>query len=83
MDQERSKIGVPALTDPEDSGLAAGGGLLWYQAQPGGQLPTIGETFDVANRGEQCRGDEWADTGKPGPVGETKGLPGGPPQCAG
>lgn len=66
MDQQRSKIGVPALADPEDPGFAAGGGLLGYPTQPGRQLATVGKTFTVADRGEPCRGNEWADAGNLG-----------------
>jgi len=60
---EHSQASVPALADPKQPGLPAGRGLLRHQAQPGGELAAVGEGADVADGGQQGRGDERADAG--------------------
>lgn len=66
MDQEGPQIGITAFTDAQEAGLAAGRGLLRDQAQPGRQLPAMGEGLDVADGGEQGGGNERADAGNLG-----------------
>lgn len=63
MYRERSKIGIPALTDAQQIGLAASGVLPGHETQPRGKLAAIVEVLCVSDGGDQRAGADWSDAG--------------------
>ncbi len=47
MNQYPSKIGIPSLTDAEQSCLSAGGVLSWSESKPRCEEPPVGELVTV------------------------------------
>ena len=62
MDQQRAYVTVAALADAEYSLLAAGAVLPRRQAQCHGHVATVFELAGIADHGDQCRGDQRADS---------------------
>src|SRR3984893_15129652 len=55
MDQNRSQIGIATFADAEQSRFSATRMLPGYQAQPGGELPTVLKGLSVApGRNKSC-----------------------------
>ena len=63
MYQERSKIGIPALAEAQQIGLAAGRVLPGHETQPCGKLAAIVEVLRVSDGGDQRAGADWSDAG--------------------
>ena len=50
MGQQHAQVLVATLADAPEVAGAAGGGLLWCQAEPGGEVAGIGEVGDASSR---------------------------------
>jgi hypothetical protein len=61
LDQQISQVGVAALADMPEAGLAASGMLARHQADPGGELTAVLELSRVANCGDNRQGGGGAD----------------------
>src|SRR5215470_13593531 len=61
MNQQRPEVPVASLTNPQEALFAATGTLPGYEAQPRGQMPSVGKLPGVADRGHQRRGDHRPD----------------------
>ena len=61
MDQQRSKIPVAPLTDPEQDWLIPRRILAWHQPDTGSKLPTIAELLAITIGGYHRRGDLRTD----------------------
>ena len=62
VNEQRPQIGIAALANAQQRGLAAAGMLLGNQSQPGRQLPAIFELSSIAEGGHQGARRERADT---------------------
>jgi hypothetical protein len=61
MDQQASDVSVAALADCEQRGLAAGGVLLWHQAQPCGKVTGTPELPPITDCRQQRSRCQWPD----------------------
>ena len=61
MDQQCAQVGVAALCNAEEPGLAASCRLTRDEAEPGGKITGSAERLACANRGDQRRRVESAE----------------------
>lgn len=61
-DQQGSQVRIAASGDVAEASLAAGRVLPWHEAEPGGELPPIGELVGIADTSDESRGAERPDT---------------------
>ena len=61
MDQQRSKIPVATLANPEQDWLIPRRMLAWHQPDTGSKLPTIAELLAITIGGNHRSGDLWTD----------------------
>ena len=63
MYQQRAQVGIAATGDGTEPVLAAAGVLAGHQAEPGGQLPAIGEQAWITHGGHEGIGRQRPDAG--------------------
>src|SRR3989441_10054831 len=61
LHEQVSEIGIAALADVAEAGLAASGVLTRHQADPGGELPAVLEFACVAYGGDDGQGGGGPD----------------------
>jgi hypothetical protein len=61
--QQRSKIGIPSLTNSQERWLATAGMLPRDQPQPGGKLPAVLETSGIVDGSYHRTRCDCADAG--------------------
>lgn len=62
MNEQGPQVCVAASADAVQAALTAGGILSRHEAQPGGQMPAVAKLLGVADRNDNGRGGERANT---------------------